>query len=193
MTNMRCVPALLSLLLLCLPCGAFAQQFINFRNEAQLSYHDDMHFLRLPYVDEFQGIPGLYHDATIEYSPLTNTWRAYGFKPSLPLAKTEVGAVNLRVVGETPVQVFLEITGSAFPCASVGHAGIRQDGNVFVVYLFYDRATFTSICVRGAPYRSFRKVVPLDVYGLPAGNYAYDVQGGTFGGSFTLTAENVLK
>lgn len=102
-----------------------------------------------------------------------------------------INVVEVAVTDEVPAQVFLEITGSLNNgCLELGQVGMKRVSDVFTVYLFYK--PFLPDCVGTDDVRLFRKVVPLDAYGLAARIYSYTVNG-DFNGTFTLTAENVLE
>jgi hypothetical protein len=163
---------------------------IDFRNNPELTRSDSF-ALRLPFVD-YNGIPGLYQDAKIEYLPQNNTWRLSGYTRAVPIA--EIEDVHVIVTDEVPVQVFLELTGSfTNGCQALGEVGMKRINDVFAVYLFYKKSPFPpgtpQACT--ADVRPFRKVIPLGVYGLTARTYSWNVNS-KFGGSFTLAADNVL-
>jgi hypothetical protein len=167
------------------------QQFLplgNIHNPRLLSA--DTHLLRIPLVDD-KLIPGLYQDVTIEYRPETMSWNLFGYLKGLPVE--EITDVDLVMTTDTPVQAFVKIQGK-FPngCRQLGKVASRKTGTTFEVYLYYLHGTSTSgsPCAGGeVPYT---KVVPLDVYGLPANTYRWVVNG-RFTGTFTLPADNVLE
>lgn len=151
----------------------------------------DRYVLRIPFVDA-EGIPGIYQDATIEYQPQTGTWRLAGYTRAMPVASIE--AVEVFVTDGMPAQVFLDITGVfTNGCQELGEVGMKRVSDVFTVYLFYRKMNVAPEHVAcTTDVRTFRKVVPLDVYGLPARTYSYSVNG-EFSGTFALDAENVLE
>ncbi len=188
----RIPSAWFSLILLCLPPGAFAQVYINFANNPQLSHHDNMYFLRLPLIDDYSGIPGVYQDVWIDYTPATQSWRLMSYYKATPIEEAAIETVNVIVTDEMPAQVFIEVTGHLVCSAISKEVGIKQLGDIFTVYLFHNRGREFALCIGNAPPSPFRKVVPLDAYGLSAGTYSYTLNG-KFGGSFTLAADNVLE
>lgn len=157
------------------------------RNNPQLSLTTG-YTLTLPFID-YAGIPGQYQHAKIEYLPVSRTWRLAGYRKVQPIRN--ITTVDVVVTEEMPVQVFLKVAGTLNNgCLQVGDTGIRHDGKQFTVYLFYQY--FAPECMGTDDVRPFRKVVPLDVYGLPAGTYTWTLNE-EFSGSFTLTAGNVLE
>lgn len=158
----------------------------RFSNNPQLSL-TDAYTLKLPFVD-FNGIPGQYQDAEIEFQPQSGMWHLVRYKHLDPFRGIET--VDVIVTGEVPAQVFLDIRGKRYNgCGNPGEAGIKRDGSTFTVYLFYEYVP--PDCLGTDDVVNIRKVVPLDVYGLPAGSYTWTLNG-KFEGSFTLPSNNVL-
>ena len=156
------------------------------RNNPQLALTEGFS-LTLPLVD-YAGIPGQYQHARLEHVPGTQTWRLAGYRKVQPIR--DITEVQLVLTGEVPAQAFLKVRGQLNNgCVELGEAGIRKDGDLFTVYLFYQY--FGRTCMGTDDVRPFRKVIPLDVYGLPAGTYRWTLNG-TFNGSFTLPTNNVL-
>lgn len=144
--------------------------------------------LTLPSVDS-EGIPGLYQNATIEYLPQTGVWRLFDYAKAVPVER--IDEVRLILTSEVPVQALLEIEGQLTNgCLEVGEPGVKQVDGDFIVYLFYKPVA--SDCTGTDDLRPFRRVLPLPVYGLLSGTYDWTFNG-SFGGSFTLTADNVLE
>ena len=158
----------------------------RFRNHPQLTLTDS-YTLKLPFVD-FNGIPGQYQDVKIEYLPQAGTWRLSGYKRLEPFRS--ISTVDVIVTDEIPAQVFLDIRGTrSNGCGAPGQAGISQSGNAFTVFLFYQYVL--PDCIGTDDFVYIRKIVPLDVYGLPAGSYTWTLNG-KFEGSFTLPSDNVI-
>lgn len=137
---------------------------------------------------------GKYQNATFEPTA-QGLWRLTGVstlddgRPRLyrvPVERVEV----IKTTG-VPAQVLLQVHGAfSGGCGTLGPVNQRRVGERFQILLTdaftaYDVALCTALIV---PYV---KTIPLDVYGLAAGTYAYDVNGTT--GNFTLTADNVLS
>ena len=167
-----------------------APPVLSFENNPELSVLD-RYVLRIPFVDA-ENIPGLYQDATIEFQPHSRTWRLAGFTRATPVAGIE--AVDVIVTDGIPAQVFLDITGVfTNGCQELGEVGVKRVSDMFTVYVFYRNMNIAQDPVAcTADVRTFRKVVPLDVYGLPARRYSYDVNG-EFSGTFVLDGENVFE
>jgi hypothetical protein len=104
-----------------------------------------------------------------------------------------VETVEVVKSGTLPVSVYLRISGTAGACDFNGPArllqrlqGTRFDVNVSASHV--NPPSAAQICP--ANIRPFKLTVPLEVYGLAAGTYTYNVNGIT--GSFSLAADNKL-
>lgn len=97
-------------------------------------------------------------------------------------------AVELDNTDAVPVQKLLRITGYySGPCANIGQINHRLVGNQFEIVMNSTRATDTVIAC-AAVIAPIRKTIPLPVYGLSAGTYAYSINGGN-NGTFELTTD----
>lgn len=95
-----------------------------------------------------------------------------------------------------PEQVFLEASG-AFPlgCGEIGQIHQSMEDNHFYVQVYYKNDEWLknpSQVPCTLAIRPFKKRIPLQVYGLPAGVYQYTVNN-EFSGSFTLMTDNSIN
>lgn len=106
-----------------------------------------------------------------------------------------IEAVSHQVTDTFPVQVFVQITGTfSHGCPASGQINSRRIGNAFEIraYLANNRWLLDPGSVAcTAALEPFSIILPLDVYGLEAGEYTYTVNG-SFAGAFTLESPNVL-
>lgn len=100
--------------------------------------------------------------------------------------------VEVKTVGTLPQSVYLHVTGSVTACPGALRVQQRRTGTHFEVVLGYVTSYLTeapdSIMLCPAVMMNFSTVVPLDVYGLSAGTYTFDVDGVT--GDFSLASDN---
>lgn len=94
-----------------------------------------------------------------------------------------------------PVQVFLEIRGE-FPsgCGKIGHVVQNLDDATVRVNVYFENDEWLrnpSLVPCTLAMRPFKKIIPVNAYGLPAGVYQYKLNN-EFTGSFTLAADNRL-
>lgn len=155
------------------------------------SYTDGV--LTLPHVDTPDQV-GIYQDATFQMTPhgtfelsaikilgSGNLWPVVG-----------VSAVEVVKTATLPVSVFLRASGSVSGCGYDGPGRIHQrlEGTRFDVGI---SVAYTEAFVNGeiactANMRDFIMTVPLEVYGLSAGTYSYNVNG--ISGTFSLESDN---
>ena len=113
---------------------------------------------------------------------------------SVPTGGTVTGlatvrSVDLAILESFPVQVHAMTEGFlADPCTSLDQITQSRDGERISVKMTTTRDA-DAVCI--AVIVDFEEVVPLDVYGLPAGTYTVDVNGVT--ATFTLTVDNELN
>lgn len=156
----------------------------------EASYRDGV--LTIPSVNTDAQI-GQYQNAVLEMDA-QGLWRLTGLRvlDGSPAAyRAPVDQVEVVKTASSPVQVLLRVSGTfTSGCGSPGRVSQRRVASRFEIVLAdafwaYDVALCTANMV---PYV---KTIPLDVYGLAAGTYAYDVNG--ISGSFELFADNVLS
>ncbi len=157
------------------------------------TYHDGT--LYIPRVDTKRQV-GDYLDATLQFDSATGTWKLLDYSSTLPLeGGINVGLMNpekieVIVTDSSPIQVFLKTTVKfGDGCIRYGQISQRRVGNTFEIAMHNDGLLHTaSIC---ADPITDEKVIPLQVYGLPAGTYEYKFNG-LQTGTFTLTKDNTL-
>jgi hypothetical protein len=145
--------------------------------------------LTIPSVN-YLGIPGYYHQAVIQYQPATGMW---ALSQKYRAVKAGVTKVEVVATTERPVQILLKVEGLRGACAEIGDAAIKLDSSNFTVYVYItDETAYPKVPVICADMMvPYTKVVPLPVYGLPAGKYTYSVNG-FLSGSFDLSSNNTL-
>jgi hypothetical protein len=135
---------------------------------------------------------GAVQNVTISYDGddkwvVTDGWDAW-------LLGNSVNNVDLILKGDAPVQAYLRISGFISPCLEVGRSAQKIVENRIYIYAYYLENDFIQseeplACVDSV--ESFEHIVPLDIYGLEAGDYEY-VFNDEFVGEFSLGVENVL-
>lgn len=148
--------------------------------------------LTIPRVDSPDQI-GQYQDAVLQQTPqggfTITSLKELGKSTVYNVGVIE--SVEVRKSGTLPVSVYLQISGTASACDFNGPARLhqRQQGTRFDVNVSASHINPPSVAqICTANIRPFRLTVPLEVYGLAAGTYTYNVHGIT--GSFTLEANN---
>jgi hypothetical protein len=156
----------------------------------QPGYRDGV--LTIPRVDTPEKV-GQYQDVTFQ-SATDGTWRltAGQIVETPKLVRVHIDQTKVIKSDTFPVSVHLRVRGQQGGCDYVGAGRIHQrinetnfDVGVSVVPSD-DAANGLIACT--ANYRVFRMTIPLEVYGLSAGTYTYNVNGIT--GSFTLDSDN---
>lgn len=145
--------------------------------------------LEVPSVD-FLDNPGLYQDVVFERRQSDDSWILRSVNVGFPINRLET--VEVIKTSEVPVQVFLKISGNISPCLDVGMYAAKTIGNFFEVSLYYDPESIPpsgKVCADSVD--PFTKTIPLQVYGLGAGEYTFSVNGKK-PGSFVLLQDNVL-
>lgn len=185
---------LIVVFMLCLPLSsAFSQAQQAASNSSDYpSYSNGT--LTLPLVDTDEQ-PGLYQNALFQFDPAINAWRLQSFvtTPVHNIFSQSENSVAATVTTTLPAQVFLRVNGSfSDPCWEISKVSQHRQNNHFEVVLHVNSTiprdgsmTCTAVLA------SFEKIVPLQVYGLPAGTYEYRVNGEKTG-TFVLTQDNHL-
>lgn len=152
--------------------------------------------LTLPSVDT-PGQVGQYQDVTFQLTP-QGSWTLTGGQV-LGVGTTYQMAVNHVEVVKTatfPVSVYLRVSGNETRCDTNGRARFHQrlQGSHFDIdfsaphLMPYTPGPVTLFCI---DFPSFKETVPLQVYGLNAGTYSYNVNG--ISGTFTLDSDNKFQ
>jgi hypothetical protein len=166
-------------------------------------YEPESAALFIPSIDAAQGQSG-YHDARLEFVR-DDLWRLTHITPASELRS--VYEVRVIETDTFPVQVLLEVDGVVGYTCSKLHIEKRRVDDTFHVSIQQEESLPGTACIALAA--DFSWVVPLDVYGLPAGEYQYVVNHGLgpvehrldgtsvdvgvgLTGSFVLDADNVL-
>lgn len=138
---------------------------------------------------------GKYQHVTFKLTD-QGTWQLLGGRElgvnigvtSLMLPFMQAAEVTVIKTDSFPVQVFLRINAGMNPCSSLGQIIQRRENNRFdvTVTVQFDYDSRTQSC--GASFVPIIRTIPLNVYGLGAGTYSYDING--IKGVFELTADN---
>jgi hypothetical protein len=100
-----------------------------------------------------------------------------------------VDSVEVLIMESFPVKVSVAVSGTlSVPCKSLLPAAVSLTGNVFVVVLAESNLGPAESCI--AVLEPFETSIPLEVQGLPAGDYTIVVNG--VGAGFTLDADNMI-
>jgi len=106
--------------------------------------------------------------------------------PAIGLAIVE--EINILTLESFPVQIFVIASGYLpDPCTEISEVLQGREGNTFFITIKTYRSPGFCIQVL-AP---FEEVIPLEVYGLPAGTYTVEVNG--VQGIFDLEIDNILS
>ncbi len=155
-------------------------------------YRDDG-VLTLPRVDIPDQV-GKYQEVTFQLTP-QGVFELSGIQVLGTRKLSPVWGFNAVEVIKTatfPVSVYLRASGSLWDCGYSGPGRIHQrlEGTRFDVGLSFSHidayVNFEIVCT--ANMRDFKMTVPLEVYGLSAGTYSYNVHGIT--GTFSLESDN---
>jgi hypothetical protein len=121
---------------------------------------------------------------------------AYAPAPAVPTEPSDDGVVegvaavesiDILILESFPVQVQVVARGNLPDgCTTLNEVTVERTGNSFQVTITTVRPVGMACTEALVP---FEKVIPLDVYGLPAGTYTVIVNG--VGGSFELAVDNV--
>lgn len=148
--------------------------------------------LTLPRVDTPDQV-GKYQDVTFQLTQ-QGTWALTAVQEfsSIKLEQVPVSEVEVIKTGTFPVSVYLRASGWRGSCGFSGAGRIHQrlEGMQFDVGITAPHtdefANLEIVCA--AVMTSFKMTVPLQVYGLGAGTYTYNVNGVT--GTFNLESDN---
>lgn len=144
--------------------------------------------LTVPQVDT-QEMLGKFQDATFEFNEQTDSWDLLGFRASILASINEVRVIR---PDSFPVQVFLEVSGyTPQPCYTFDPVSQRREGNRIDIAISIKNGS--GIC--SDVLAPFKKIIPLSVYGLKAGEYEYSVldrNGGNIRGTFVLSRDNII-
>ncbi|MCJ7790784.1 MAG: hypothetical protein MUP69_11555 [Candidatus Atribacteria bacterium] len=106
--------------------------------------------------------------------------------PAIGLATVE--EIDILTLESFPVQIFVIASGYLpDPCTKISEVLQEIEGNAFFITIETYRSPGFCIQVL-AP---FEEVIPLYVYGLPAGTYTVEVNG--IQGTFDLEIDNILS
>ncbi len=159
----------------------------------QPGYRDGV--LTIPRVDTPEKV-GQYQDVAFQ-STVDGTWRLTSGqilqdRNIHPLPTSAIQTVEIIKTPSSPVSVYMRVSGSWWACGLDGPERIHQrlENMRFDVgiSIAYSDAMINHEIACVAMMSSFRMTVPLEVYGLSAGTYTYNVNGIT--GSFTLDSDN---
>lgn len=152
------------------------------------TYRDGV--LTLPRVDTPEQV-GQYQDASFSLQA-DGSWKLNGLRSigNSGVSKIPVDSIELVKVEGFPVGAYLRVTAWGWPCGIEGRARIlqRQVGAHFDVTISAPVLVSDETYACPAVVQRVRMTVPLQVYGLAAGAYTYDVNGVT--GGFSLAADN---
>lgn len=150
--------------------------------------------LTLPRVDTPSQV-GQYQDVTFQLTP-QGSWtltggQVFGVGTIYQMAVNHVEVVKTATF---PVSVYLRVSGNETSCDTSGPARFYQrlQGSHFDIDFSAPHLrpfTFgTLFCI---DFPRFKETVPLQVYGLNAGTYSYNVNG--ISGTFTLDSDNKFQ
>jgi hypothetical protein len=146
--------------------------------------------LIIPRVDTPTQI-GMYQDGSFRLNT-DGTWSILSFKAlgeSTLGNLTGITSVELVAVPSNPVAIYLKVKGLEARCGFTSPARThqRRTASQIDVNISVGLPTVPPVCP--ASLSPYYITVPLDVYGLSAGNYTYSVNG-TKTGTFTLQRDN---
>ncbi|VVB89298.1 Uncharacterised protein [uncultured archaeon] len=100
-----------------------------------------------------------------------------------------VESIEMMVLESFPVQIKVKAIGYLPDgCTKIGEITKEKKDNTFLVHIKTVRPA-AAFCTEAIV--PFQEVIPLDVYGLKAGNYTVDVNG--VNGTFKLETDNTIK
>ena len=146
--------------------------------------------LTLPRVDISDQV-GKYQDVTFQWTP-QGTWVLSGGQilGTRKLWPAPISQVEVIKTGTLPVSVYLRASGVQALCGFTGPERIHQRlvGTRFDVGISTPIRSEIGEFFCTADIRPTKTTVPLQVYGLSAGTYSYNVNGIT--GTFSLESDN---
>jgi hypothetical protein len=108
--------------------------------------------------------------------------------PGIGLATVE--RIDILTLESFPVQIFVIASGYLpDPCTEIYQIIQEIEGNKFFITITTHQAP--GFCIETEVIAPFEEVIPLEVYGLPAGTYTVEVNG--VQGSFILEIDNILS
>lgn len=112
-----------------------------------------------------------------------------GCIPSLPnVSLAPVEEIEIVILESFPVQVHVIARGNLpDPCTEISEVLQEREGDTFFITIKTYRSPGFCIQVL-AP---FEEMIPLEVYGLPAGTYTVDVNG--VQATFDLSIDNIIS
>ncbi|MES2626758.1 MAG: hypothetical protein V4628_15835 [Pseudomonadota bacterium] len=164
---------------------------LSFGSKAQSenpSYNAATSQLIVPSADSVTQ-PGIYQDNVFEFLP-NGYWRLVSNNTGAKIRW--IDHVELIKTATFPVQIFLKVSGTfRSGCERLGKISQRRVNNTFEVFLYYRPMVTHEPVACTANVTLFSEVVPLSVYDLVAGDYAYTVNG-SLNGTFNLASDNSL-
>ncbi|MDO9521580.1 MAG: hypothetical protein Q7L19_15340 [Pseudohongiella sp.] len=155
-------------------------------------YSEEEATLVLPSIS-LDSSPGHFQEAELELLQ-DNLWQLRDAREGK--LNEDIQNVELITTDSFPLQAFLRISGEFMHgCARKGQVQSQIVNNKIIVNAYYENNLWTKspeivLCTLAT--ESFTFVYPLPVYGLPAGDYTYELNN-TFSGSFTLSQSNVYE
>jgi hypothetical protein len=149
--------------------------------------------LTIPRVDTIEQA-GSYQKAEFQYDSSIDGWKLINVIETkvTPGPVTYEEKIAVIVTNSSPIQVFLKITGQfSNGCNFFQQINQTLKDNKFEITLHLGPNPFPPGIACTMALVPYEKIIPLEVYGLPAGIYQYSVNGETMG-SFTLTQDNIL-
>jgi inhibitor of cysteine peptidase len=110
----------------------------------------------------------------------------FSIPPTIGLAS--VDEIDILILESFPIQINVIAKGNLpDPCTEISEVLQEKEGNTFFITI--KTYSFSGFCIQVlAP---FEEIIPLEVYGLPAGTYTVDVNG--VQATFDLLVDNILS
>ncbi|MBA7477385.1 hypothetical protein ES707_12794 [subsurface metagenome] len=110
----------------------------------------------------------------------------FSIPPTIGLAS--VDEIDILILESFPIQINVIAKGNLpDPCTEISEVLQEKEGNTFFITI--KTYSFSGFCIQVlAP---FEEIIPLEVYGLPAGTYTVDVNG--VQDTFDLLVDNILS
>jgi len=141
---------------------------------------------------------GEYQDVRFQLTE-QGEWKLLDYKQRSLIPKVDdsggLHTVELITTDALPIQAFLKVSAAfTMGCDDIGNVRQRLLGNTFEVSVYItdpaiDEDGEPMSCTQGFVNPSV--IIELPVYGLPEGEYTYNVNG-EFSGTFNLTSDNAL-
>jgi len=97
-----------------------------------------------------------------------------------------VDEIDILILESFPVQVQVIASGNLpYPCTEISEVLQEKEGNTFFITIKTYRSQ--GFCIQMLV--PFEEIIPLEVYGLPAGTYTVNVNG--VQGTFDLEVDNI--